>query len=431
MCLEGENAVLLNREIMGATDPAKAAPGTLRKDFADNIEANAVHGSDSPKSAERELAYFFDKADIQKRFEESVLIALAQIDPVVGSFASNVKNILEAYERACESKARLLLTPELSVCGYPPYDLLDRPESSSANESALSELAAATKGKSCALVVGHVARNPSKVGRSAQNCASVLENGKEVFRQAKMLLPTYDVFDESRYFEPADKIEFWSCDGAKIALAICEDLWGHDPAFGRQLYGRDPIQEYCKGNPDLIVSISSSPYVMSKLQHREELHAEAAKKLKCPLIYVNQMGATDEILFDGASFALDAAGKLVGRLPVFRTSFGVVEFEKGKTSWSAPSERNGDGREDEPPKTSKFFIAASSWELGNISSVRVSRRPSSGSRVESIRLWSRLLRSMPWVRRMCSVSACRVSTLRVTVSRMPRRSRERLGFRSK
>ena len=274
-------------------------------------------------------------------------IALAQIDPVVGSFAANVNKIQEAYERACESKARLLLTPELSICGYPPHDLVDRPEIFERNEKALDQLTALTQGKSCALVVGHVARNPSKVGRSAQNCVSVLENGKEVFRQAKMLLPTYDVFDESRYFEPAEKIGFWNCDGTKIALAICEDLWGHDPAFGRQLYGRDPIQEYCKGNPDLIISVSSSPYVMSKLQHREALHAEVAKKLKCPLIYVNQVGATDEILFDGAAFALDSTGKLAGRLPVFKTSFGVVEFDAGKISFKSPAAQE---REDDAPK---------------------------------------------------------------------------------
>src|SRR6185437_492662 len=162
-------------------------------------------------------------------------IALAQIDPVVGSFDANVRKIREAYERACESKARLLLTPELSVCGYPPYDLIDRPEIFERNEKALAELAAMTKGRSCALIVGHVARNPLPTGRSAQNVASVLEGGKEVFRQAKMLLPTYDVFDESRYFEPAEKIEFWNCDGTKVAIAICEDLWAQDPAFGREL----------------------------------------------------------------------------------------------------------------------------------------------------------------------------------------------------
>jgi NAD+ synthase (glutamine-hydrolysing) len=286
---------------------------------------------------------------------KSIVIALAQIDPVVGSFDGNVKKIRDAYERACASQARLLLTPELSICGYPPHDLVDRPEIFERNEKALAQLAEMTKGKSCALVVGHVARNPAPKGRSAQNVVSVLENGKEVFRQAKMLLPTYDVFDESRYFEPADKIGFWNCDGTKIALAICEDLWGRDPAFGRELYGRDPIEGFKAGNPELIISISASPYVRGKLQHREELHGQVAKTLGCPLIYVNQVGATDEVLFDGASFAVDSSGKVTGRLPIFSTSFGVVEVSgdtKGKTSsfsvtWKSPDKAE---REDVAPK---------------------------------------------------------------------------------
>src|SRR5687767_515190 len=126
-------------------------------------------------------------------------IALAQIDPVVGAVEANVRKIKEAYERACAKQARLLLTPELSVFGYPPHDLLDRPEIFAMNDRALQELAQATKGKGCALIVGHVAANPSPTGRAAQNMVSVLENGLVVHNQAKTLLPTYDVFDEARY----------------------------------------------------------------------------------------------------------------------------------------------------------------------------------------------------------------------------------------
>jgi NAD+ synthetase len=277
----------------------------------------------------------------------SIQIALAQIDPVVGSFDANVKKIKDAYERACEQQARLLLTPELSICGYPPHDLVDRPEIFERNEKALAELSQITKGKSCALIVGHVARNPSPKGRSAQNVVSVLENGKEVFRQAKVLLPTYDVFDESRYFEPAEKIGFWECDGTKIALAICEDLWGKDPAFGRDLYGRDPVEAYKSGQPGLIISISASPYVRGKLQHREELHGNVAKALGCPLVYVNQVGATDEVLFDGASFAVNSDGKVAGRLPVFKTSFGIVEVSGSSVTWKSPAASE---REDTAPK---------------------------------------------------------------------------------
>src|SRR5205823_377070 len=155
-------------------------------------------------------------------------IAIAQIDPVVGAFDANVRKIQEAYERACAEQARLLLTPELGICGYPPHDLIERPEMFDRNERALEQLAQLTKGKTCALIVGHVAKNPSELGRSAQNVVSVLEAGKVVFRQAKTLLPTYDVFDEARYFEPAREIHSWQCDGKTISIAICEDLWSED-----------------------------------------------------------------------------------------------------------------------------------------------------------------------------------------------------------
>jgi NAD+ synthetase len=281
-------------------------------------------------------------------------IAVAQLDPVVGAFEANAAKIREAYERACAEGARLLITPELGVCGYPPHDLVDRPEIFERNERVVDELAALTKGKKTALAVGHVARNPSPVGRAAQNLATILEGGKRVFSQAKTLLPTYDVFDEARYFEPATGVEPWVCDGKKIAVAICEDLWGADPAFGRKLYGVDPVEKYRAFKPDALISLSSSPYVFGKLAHRTELHAEIARKLGAPLVYVNQVGATDEILFDGGSFALDAKGKLVGRLPVFAPAFGVLELvdANGKSAsgpaWlSPPASEREDGEGDE------------------------------------------------------------------------------------
>ncbi len=281
-------------------------------------------------------------------------VAVAQLDPVVGAFEANVKKIKEAYKRACTKQARLLLTPEMGVCGYPPHDLIERPEMFERNERAVEDLMAATKGQSCALAVGHVAPNPSLEGRAAQNVVTILEKGGRVFRQAKTLLPTYDVFDEARYFEPAQKVELWNCDGRRIAMAICEDLWAHDPTFGRKLYGRDPVQSY--RGAEMIFSISSSPYEWGKRKRREELHGNIAKILGAPLLYVNQVGATDEILFDGGSFCLDAEGKPVGRMPVFRTSFGILEFPKsGQPSWESPDES---GREDQEPAEIEILARA-------------------------------------------------------------------------
>jgi NAD+ synthetase len=277
-----------------------------------------------------------------------VRIALAQIDPVVGAFDANVAKIKEAYTRACLEGARVLLTPELGVCGYPPHDLVERPEMFERNDKAVTDLLALTVGKKCALIVGHVLRTPSPKGRAAQNVVSVLENGTIVFTQAKTLLPTYDVFDEARYFEPAQSSEPWVCDGYKIALAICEDYWAHDPTFGRELYNHDPAASYAEAGVDLAISISASPYVWNKRLRREELHARVAQMLKAPLVYVNQVGANDEVLFDGGSFASDATGKIIGRLPLFKTSLGWVDIdiESGKGQWVSPAPSE---REDQPP----------------------------------------------------------------------------------
>lgn len=275
-------------------------------------------------------------------------IALAQIAPIVGDFDSNVAMISAAYERACSAnpadQARLLLTPELSVSGYVLLDLLERPEIFTRTDAALEKLKALTKGKKTALAVGHVGRNPSRFGRAAMNCVSVLEDGKTVFTQAKTLLPTYDVFDETRYFQPATEIGVWSEGTQKIAFAICEDLWGSDQILGRTIYEKSPVDEYAKLKPDLLISVSASPYEFGKREHREKLHGEVARRVGASLIYVNQIGATDDVLFDGASFAIDKKGDLKGRLPAFRGAYAVYDTEGSKFS------PESDGiREDQAP----------------------------------------------------------------------------------
>ena len=273
-------------------------------------------------------------------------VAIAQLDPIVGGFEANVKKIKEAYQRACSKRARILLTPEMGICGYPPHDLVEQPEIFERNDRALDDLMAATQGKSCALVVGHVGTNPSGLGRAAQNVVTVLQDGRRVFRQAKTLLPTYDVFDEARYFEPAHEVNLWNCDGHKIAMAICEDLWAADPALGRRIYNFNPTDCYRDQKADILFSLSASPFEWGKRERREFLHGEIARTLHVPLVYVNQVGATDEILFDGGSFAFSAEGTLTGRMPLFRTSFGLTEVVSGEPVWETPSE---EGREDSPP----------------------------------------------------------------------------------
>ena len=270
-------------------------------------------------------------------------IAVAQLDPVVGAFAANVRKILAAYEQAGAAGVELLITPELSVCGYPPHDLLERPEIFDRNEQALTELGAASKKfPKTALSVGHVARNLADTGRAARNLVTVLHGGREVFSQAKRLLPTYDVFDEARYFEPAAEIKLWDFGGQKIAMAICEDLWAQDEALGRRLYGHAPELEYAKNKATLVISTSASPYEWGKRERREKVHGEVARRLGAPLLYVNQVGATDEVLFDGASFGVDRTGALRGRLPFFKPAFGIYDVAKGV--WESP-----EAREDNAP----------------------------------------------------------------------------------
>lgn len=270
-------------------------------------------------------------------------VAIAQIDPIVGDFKLNFEKIKAAYLLAESNGADLCLAPELSISGYPPHDLMDRPEIYSRTDEILEKLKVLTQGKSCALAVGHVSRNPSPVGRHAQNTASLIQAGDIVFSQSKTLLPTYDVFDEARYFEPAREVRAFDfvCrrskdskglpEKKKICIAICEDLWGEDSVLGRKLYGVDPQIEYAKLKPELLISLSASPYQFDKRAHRESLHQAIAIKLKCPVIYVNQTGATDDILFDGASFVCNSIGELKARFKIFSKHFGIFDLEAQTT----------------------------------------------------------------------------------------------------
>ncbi len=260
-------------------------------------------------------------------------IAFAQMNPVVGDFEFNLKLIEDAYVQAVSQKADLLITPELSVCGYPPHDLLLRPEMLVRNRAALERLAQVTAGQPCALAVGHV--DSSDGGTT--NKVTVLSDGKSVFSQAKRLLPTYDVFDEHRYFAPGGEPQVWEYEGLRIAFAICEDLWKAEKA----------IQSYSSLNADLLVSLSASPYEWGKRKDREAIHGQLAGELKCPLLYVNQVGSNDEILFDGGSFISNPGEDGVSRLPLFEESFGMVEWQNKKLHWLAPEV---DKREDEAPE---------------------------------------------------------------------------------
>lgn len=252
-------------------------------------------------------------------------IFLAQLSPVVGAVDVNFKKIKDAYERACSVQARFVLTSELALNGYPLLDWIDRPEVLEQTDLALKELCRLTQNQSTALVVGHISRSPEGSERSFSNSVSIFEAGRRVFFQSKALLPTYDIFDEARYFEPAERTQLWDCDGVQVAIAVCEDLWTFSSGSSKRRYHRDLSDDYQRLGAQLVLSLSSSPYEWEKRLIREETHARIAKKLGVPLIYVNQVGATDEILFDGGSFVLDGAGNKVSQLPYFKESLEWVE----------------------------------------------------------------------------------------------------------
>ena len=225
-------------------------------------------------------------------------IALAQINPTVGDFAGNSAKILDFAQRAKERGADLAVYPELCLCGYPPMDLIERPHFIERNER---ELACLAKRLPIASVVGFAARAQESTGKPAANAAALLSNGAVQFVQQKMLLPTYDVFDESRYFRPADSQEVFLFGGESLGITICEDIWNDKTFWAKPLYDRDPVAELLAKRAGLIINISGSPYTMDKRALRIQMLRALAEKHGRPVIYVNQAGGNDSLVFDGSS----------------------------------------------------------------------------------------------------------------------------------
>lgn len=239
-------------------------------------------------------------------------LALCQIDAVIGDFNGNVDRILAAVERSAAggSYPDLAVFPEMCVCGYPPMDLLDQPSFAERDEAAFRRLQKALP-RGVAVAVGHIGRNASGLGRPLTNSLSVILDGAVVFEQAKTLLPTYDVFDEARYFEPARERRVWEYRGRRIGFAICEDLWRETAPVPGMRYSLDPPRELLDAGADLIVVPSSSPYQMDKIGLRVGLCADLARSGSVPVAYCNMAGADDSLVFDGRSFLVDSAGGLV------------------------------------------------------------------------------------------------------------------------
>ena len=259
-------------------------------------------------------------------------IAIAQLNPTIGDISGNSNLILEAAKKATVEGANLLLTPELSLIGYPPRDLLIDPSFIAAAGAQLHQLAQDLPPE-LAVVVGTIVPNADGVklgGKSLFNSAILLQNGavKQVFN--KRLLPTYDVFDEDRYFEPGENSSYLTLGELKIGVTICEDLWNNEEFWGKRSYAGDPISDLAKLGVDLVVNLSASPYSVGKRGVRSAMLQHSAIRCGIPIVYANQVGGNDDIIFDGSSFAVNRTGDLIQVLAAFETDFGVVEYDAVK-----------------------------------------------------------------------------------------------------
>lgn len=254
-------------------------------------------------------------------------IALAQIDTTVGDFAGNVKLIVQYAENARERGADLVIFPELALCGYPPRDLVEKSGFVERSQSELLRLARILP--PIPALVGYVRRSRVNQGKQVANAAAWLERGEAVLDYAKILLPFYDVFDESRYFEPGAGVCVHTFGGFRVGITVCEDIWNDKHFWTNRLYPRDPVDECVAAGANLLLNIASSPYNTEKIQLRHEMLKTIATKQKIPVAYVNHVGGNDQLLFDGSSMAFNARGELCARAKAFAEDLVIFDTHDG------------------------------------------------------------------------------------------------------
>lgn len=252
-------------------------------------------------------------------------IALAQINTKVGDLNGNTDKITDFTQRAVKQGADLAVFPELSITGYPPKDLLDFEafiEDNIAQIEKLKEYSFKT-----AILCGFIDKNTAAAGKKHFNAAAFIHNGEIIAKCHKNLLPFYDVFDETRYFEPSNKPVIVNFKGKNIGLTICEDIWNDKDDLDRSLYKHNPITELVKNGADLILNISASPYTINKEKERFSVIGSIASKYSIPIVYVNQIGGNDDLLFDGSSFAVDKTGSIKVRCSDFIEDIAIYDTE--------------------------------------------------------------------------------------------------------
>ena len=250
-------------------------------------------------------------------------IALGQINPTVGDFAGNAAKIIEFSRRAQGDGAGLILFPELSVSGYPPRDLVERVSFVQRNRESVDRIAAETQG--IAVICGLVTPAQAESGKSVMNSAALLKDGKVAFLQSKMLLPTYDVFDEMRNFAPGKSQELFPFCGKQIALTICEDAWNDKHFWNKRLYTFDPVEHLVQAGGNFLLNISASPFWLGKREFRRDMLATIARSYKVPVAMVNQVGGNDSLVFDGSSLVLNPAGEVIAQGKSFEED--IVYFD--------------------------------------------------------------------------------------------------------
>ena len=265
-------------------------------------------------------------------------IALGQINPTVGDFSGNAAKIVDFSRRAQGAGAGMILFPELSVCGYPPRDLVERPSFVARNRDSVERIAAETKG--IAVICGLVTRAHSDAGKSVMNSAALLMDGKLAFIQSKMLLPTYDVFDEMRNFAPARSQQLFPFCGKQMALTICEDAWNDKQFWKKRLYTVDPVESLIQAGGNFVLNISASPFWIGKREFRCEMLASIARQHKAPVAMVNQVGGNDSLLFDGSSLVLNREGKVIAQGRSFEED--LVYFDSNDLSGEMHEQIPGD-----------------------------------------------------------------------------------------
>ncbi|MBM3822578.1 MAG: NAD+ synthase [Verrucomicrobia bacterium] len=257
-------------------------------------------------------------------------IALAQINTTVGDFPGNTEKTLDAYRRAAAEGAELVVLPELTLAGYPPRDLLLRESFVEANLGCLKNLAGQLQGPPA--LVGFAARSERRPGRSVANAAALLHQGRIQEVRHKTLLPTYDVFDEDRYFEPAETNPVLLAAGRRLGVTICEDLWNDEDFWPERRYCANPAFDLRAQGIDILVNLSASPWHLGKERTRRRMLSELAVKMACPLAYCNLVGGNDELVFDGQSLLLNGQGRILAAGRAFEEDLIVASTEAGEGS---------------------------------------------------------------------------------------------------